>query len=139
VIEDGDLRLFFSGDAGYFSGFKQIGERFGPFDVTFLETGAYNASWPDVHMQPEETVQAHQDLRGGWLLPIHNGTFDLAMHGWCEPFERISAIAQTRGVKLTTPAFGERLQLDTPHAGQAWWRTQTTRVNPGPAAPAVAR
>ncbi len=51
-------------------------------------------------MQPEETLRVHLDLRGRWLLPVHNGTFDLAMHTWNEPFERIQALAQTRDVKL---------------------------------------
>ena len=63
VIMDDDLRVFFSGDTGYFDGFKAIGERFGPFDVTLMETGAYDGQWPDVHMQPEETLQAHLDLK----------------------------------------------------------------------------
>jgi L-ascorbate metabolism protein UlaG (beta-lactamase superfamily) len=116
------LRLFFSGDTGYFDGFKEIGRRFGPFDVTLLETGAYDAQWPYVHMQPEQTVQAHQDLRGHWLLPIHNGTFDLAMHGWTEPFERVSALSAQRGIALTTPRMGERLDLSAPRATTAWWR-----------------
>ncbi len=61
--------------------------------MTLLETGAYDPQWPYVHMQPEQTVQAHQDLRGRWLLPVHNGTFDLAMHGWQEPFERVLALS----------------------------------------------
>ena len=72
VIEDDELRVFFSGDSGYFDGFAEIGRRFGPFDLTLMETGAYDPQWPYVHMQPTETVQAHQDLRGRWLLPIHN-------------------------------------------------------------------
>jgi len=116
------LRLFFSGDTGYFDGFKEIGRRFGPFDVTMLETGAYNANWPHVHMQPEQTVQAHIDLRGRWLLPIHNGTFDLAMHAWTEPFERVSALATEREVALTTPRMGERVDLHAPRATTPWWR-----------------
>jgi len=116
------LRLFFSGDTGYFDGFKEIGRRYGPFDVTLLETGAYDANWPFVHMQPEQTVQAHLDLRGRWLLPIHNGTFDLAMHPWTEPFERVSALAAERGVALTTPRMGERLDLQRPQPMTAWWR-----------------
>ena len=103
VIVDDDLRVFFSGDTGYFDGFRTIGERLGPFDVTLIETGAYDAQWPYVHMQPEETVQAHIDLRGRWLVPIHNGTFDLAMHRWQEPFERVTALAIVRGVDLSTP------------------------------------
>jgi L-ascorbate metabolism protein UlaG (beta-lactamase superfamily) len=122
VIADGDLRVFFSGDTGYFDGFKTIGERLGPFDVTLMETGAYDAHWPYVHMQPEQTVQAHADLRGRWLMPLHNGTFDLAMHAWQEPFERVLALAAERVIPLATPRMGERLDLTAPHAGERWWR-----------------
>jgi L-ascorbate metabolism protein UlaG (beta-lactamase superfamily) len=122
VIVDDDLRVFFSGDTGYFDGFRAIGERLGPFDVTLVETGAYDAQWPYVHMQPEETVQAHIDLRGRWLVPIHNGTFDLAMHRWQEPFERVMGLAVVHGVALSTPSMGERLDLGAPHRGERWWR-----------------
>jgi L-ascorbate metabolism protein UlaG (beta-lactamase superfamily) len=123
VIVAGDLRLFFSGDTGYHADFKTIGDRFGPFDVTLLETGAYDAQWPEVHMQPEETLQAHLDLRGRWLMPVHNGTFDLAMHPWHEPFDRILELAAAHGVRLATPEMGERLALDAPQPGQRWWTT----------------
>lgn len=134
VIVDDDLRVFFSGDTGYFDGFRKIGERFGPFDLTLLETGAYDAQWPYVHMQPEQTVQAHVDLRGRWLLPVHNGTFDLAMHEWREPFERVEALARTRGIALTTPRMGERVDLQSPHVGTRWWRDPATAAD----VPAVA-
>ncbi|OZI53688.1 MBL fold metallo-hydrolase [Bordetella genomosp. 5] len=122
AVLDQGLRLFFSGDTGYHAGFREIGERYGPFDVTFLETGAYNAQWAYVHMQPEETVQAHRDLQGRWLMPIHNGTFDLAMHTWDEPFERVAVLASQAGIPLATPQMGERLDLRAPHPGRAWWR-----------------
>ncbi len=128
VIVDDDLRMFFSGDTGYFDGFRTIGERLGPFDVTLMETGAYDTQWPYVHMQPEETVQAHIDLRGRWLIPIHNGTFDLARHRWQDPFERVTALAMVRGVELSTPRMGERLDLSAPHRGERWWRTVDERV-----------
>ncbi len=121
LIDDG-LRVFFSGDSGYFDGFRQIGERFGPFDLTLVETGAYDRQWPHVHMRPEESLKAHLDLQGRWMLPIHNGTFDLALHPWFEPFERISALAAERGVALSTPVIGERVDLRQPTAGSAWWR-----------------
>ncbi|MCV9920953.1 MBL fold metallo-hydrolase [Pseudomonas sp. BT-42-2] len=127
VIIDDDLRLFFSGDTGYFDGFRQIGERYGPFNLTLIETGAYNLAWPNVHMQPEQSLQAHLDLRGQWLLPIHNGTFDLSIHGWQEPFERILALAAQAQVKLSTPQMGERISLDSPHAGQNWWQPRPIR------------
>lgn len=122
VIQDDALRVYFSGDTGYFDGFKAIGEKFGPFDLTLMETGAYDERWAFVHMQPEQTLQAHLDLRGRWMLPIHNGTFDLAMHVWEDPFERISALAAERGVPLSTPEMGERVDMTAPHAGSDWWR-----------------
>lgn len=122
VIESAELKLFFSGDSGYFDGFAEIGRRYGPFDLTMLETGAYNEHWPYVHMHPQQTLQAHRDLGGRWLLPIHNGTFDLAMHAWYEPFERILELATEHGVRVSTPMMGERIDLQAPHAGRRWWR-----------------
>ncbi|MDA8455725.1 MBL fold metallo-hydrolase [Acidovorax sp. GBBC 3334] len=122
VLIAGGTRVFFSGDSGYFDGFRAIGERFGPFDLTLMETGAYNADWPDVHMQPEQSLQAHLDVRGRHCLPIHNGTFDLSMHAWTDPFERISALADERGVALVTPAMGERVAIAAPAGTQPWWR-----------------
>ncbi|ROM92629.1 MBL fold metallo-hydrolase [Pseudomonas brassicacearum] len=121
VMIDGGKRIFFSGDTGYFDGFKAIGEQFGPFDLTLMETGAYNVDWPHIHMQPEETLQAHIDLKGRWLLPIHNGTFDLSMHAWHEPFDRILALAWERSVSITTPQMGEAFSLGQPQRGEAWW------------------
>ncbi len=120
--EASGLTLFFSGDTGYFDGFAEIGRRFGPFDVAAIETGAYDRRWAFVHMLPEQTVQAHLDLGARVLLPVHNGTFDLAMHAWDEPFERVSAIAAERGVALATPRMGERVDLTAPQPGEPWWR-----------------
>ncbi|KRP61658.1 MBL fold metallo-hydrolase [Pseudomonas trivialis] len=121
VMIDAARRIFFSGDTGYFDGFKRIGEQYGPFDLTLMETGAYNVDWPHVHMQPEQTLQAHIDLKGRWLLPIHNGTFDLAFHAWHEPFDRIMALAWEHNVSITTPAMGQPFSLNQPERGHAWW------------------
>lgn len=126
VIEDlqgnRPLRVFFSGDGGYFDGFAEIGRRFGPFNLTLMETGAYDPHWPYVHMHPTQTIQAHKDLGGQWLLPIHNGTFNLAMHAWWDPFEQILSLGRQHGMAIATPMMGERLDLDAPHAGAPWWR-----------------
>lgn len=122
VIRSERVNLFFSGDSGYFDGFKTIGERFGPFDVAFVETGAYSPRWEYVHMLPAQTAQAFEDLRGKWLYPIHNGTFDLAMHRWDDPLEQISRLARERQISLTTPMMGEPLSLLSPHPGEHWWR-----------------
>ncbi len=117
-----EARIFFSGDSGYFDGFKTIGERLGPFDIALVETGAYDAQWPDVHMLPEESLQAHRDLGARLMLPVHNGTFDLALHGWQEPMERITALAAQNGVELVTPRVGARLGLFDGARPDFWWR-----------------
>ncbi len=121
VIKASGANLFFGADSGYFDGFKTIGEKFGPFDMTFLEAGAYNERWRSIHMMPEETVQAHRDLGGAVLFPVHNGTFNLAMHPWREPFERVSLEAERQGVRLTHPLMGEIISLKNPSPTPRWW------------------
>ena len=134
VIEAGQgadaTRIFFSGDTGYFDGFKAIGERFGPFDLTLIETGAYDPQWPDVHMQPEESLQAHLDVKGRHLMPIHNGTFDLALHAWTDPFDRITALAEKAGVPLVAPVMGERLDIRQPALSKQWWKGPQPQARP---------
>jgi hypothetical protein len=80
-------------------------------------------------MQPEQTMQAHLDLQGRWLMPVHNGTFDLAMHRWQEPFERIVSLAAEESIALATPRMGERLDLMAPHMGERWWRNAEAVAN----------
>ncbi|WP_227006564.1 MBL fold metallo-hydrolase [Shewanella donghaensis] len=127
VIKGQHNKLFFSGDGGYFSGFKEIGERYGPFDITMIETGAYNELWHEIHMMPEQSLQAHIDLNGvdfhqKAMLPIHNGTFDLSLHDWFEPLERIVTLAEKAKVKVLTPEFGEAVSVDSPKQTEFWWR-----------------
>ncbi|MCC3254082.1 MBL fold metallo-hydrolase [Xanthomonas campestris] len=122
VIQHEELRVFFSGDGGYAPHFKTIGEQLGPFDVALIENGAYDQQWPHVHMQPEQSLQAYLDVGGQTLLPIHNGTFDLAMHAWQEPLDRIVALADSAGVALVTPCMGERVDLQAPANRVRWWR-----------------
>ena len=122
VIEHKGTKLFYSGDGGYFSGFKEIGKRYGPFNFTMIETGAYNALWREIHMTPEESLQAHLDVKGEFMIPVHNGTFDLALHDWFEPFERIVTLVKQQGVSLLTPTFGETVNLAQPMPTKLWWR-----------------
>jgi len=114
-------RLFFSGDSGYFYGFKQIGVRYGPFDMTFIECGAYGKGWPKVHLFPEQTVQAHLDLKGNVLHPIHWGTFNLALHPWYEPMVRLTASANLKNVKTATPIVGESTVFRMTIPAAKWW------------------
>lgn len=123
VILGKDSRLYFSGDSGYFPGFKEIGERFGPFDLTFMECGAYNEGWSEIHMFPEETAQAHKDLKGKLLLPIHWGKFDLSLHPWKESVERLAKKAREEKIRLFTPEVGEMVSFKDSSALNAWWQT----------------
>lgn len=121
VIQGSYHKIFFSGDSGYFDGFKKIGELYGPFDMTFMECGAYNEKWRHIHMFPEETVQAHLDLKGNILHPIHWGTFNLALHPWYEPMRRLNAAAASAGVKTATPVVGETTVFSGSIPSEKWW------------------
>jgi L-ascorbate metabolism protein UlaG (beta-lactamase superfamily) len=111
-------------------GVREIGRRLGPFDLTMIEAGAYDALWADVHLGPEQAVLAHRLVRGDVMLPVHWGLFDLALHGWTEPMERVlAAAAQERRARggaapggLVEPRGGR-----TPRAGGRPCRGRTPR------------
>jgi L-ascorbate metabolism protein UlaG (beta-lactamase superfamily) len=121
VIKSPFHKLYFSGDSGYFDGFKQIGNKYGPFDMTFIECGAYGEGWPKVHMFPEQTVQAHLDLKGNILQPIHWGTFNLALHPWYEPMVRLTAAADLKNIETATPIVGETTVYRRSIPSARWW------------------
>lgn len=121
VLRFKNLNLFAGGDSGYDTHFKMIGEKFGPFDLAILEAGQYNKSWPNIHMLPEETVEAARDLNTKILLPVHWGKFSLAMHPWDEPIKRVVAKAEALKINLVTPLIGEILKLNTPTSINPWW------------------
>ncbi|SEB81096.1 MBL fold metallo-hydrolase [Paenibacillus sp. GP183] len=123
VIESEHSSLFFSGDGGYGPHFAKIGEKYGPFDLTTIECGQYDSRWPSTHMIPEETVQAHLDVKGKLLIPIHWGGFTLAFHDWTDSIERAAKEAKRRNTALSSPKIGEPVivgSADYPHA--AWWK-----------------
>ncbi|MDN3922357.1 MBL fold metallo-hydrolase [Roseateles violae] len=122
VIESAGQRIFYSGDSGYFDGFKRIGERFGGFDLALIENGAYDAYWPAVHMTPEQSVQAFVDLRAKVLFSVHNSTFDLAFHRWQEPLERLADLAAASHIELATPEIGEPMTVGEPRSNRRWWQ-----------------
>lgn len=76
-----------------------------------MECGQYDSRWSAIHMLPEETVQAHIDVKGELLLPTHWGAFTLALHEWSDPIERVTKEATRLGVKITTPLIGESITL----------------------------
>ncbi|HEX8866408.1 MAG TPA: MBL fold metallo-hydrolase, partial [Lentzea sp.] len=122
VIKRGTRSVFYSGDTGYFPGYRAIGAEHGPFDVTLMQVGAYGDAWPDIHMTPEEGVQAFEDLGGGLLIPVHWATFNLALHSWTEPVDRVWREAKARGLKLAVPRPGERVDVDAPNEVDGWWQ-----------------
>ena len=127
VIIGKNHRLFFSGDSGYFPGFKEIGEKYGPFDLTMMECGQYNEAWSNIHMMPEETVQAHIDLKGKRLMPIHWGAFTLALHTWTDPVERLLAKAHEENVQVITPYIGQTFTLGIDEPQEHWWEKENEK------------
>ena len=121
VLGGSEHRVYYGADSGEWKGFKEIGERLGPFDLTMLGIGAWDPLWPEVHLDPEGAVRSFRALgRPGLLMPIHWGLFDLARHHWRQPIEQIWPI---EGLELWSPTpgvpseviAGEELRSD-------WWR-----------------
>jgi L-ascorbate metabolism protein UlaG (beta-lactamase superfamily) len=120
IISSNTLKAYFSGDGGYSETFKELGDQYGPFDIAFIENGAYNAGWSKVHMFPDEVVQANIDLKAKVLFPIHWSKFDLSIHPWDEPIIRVTQEAKKRNINIATPVIGEIFDLvDLPQT--PWW------------------
>jgi L-ascorbate metabolism protein UlaG (beta-lactamase superfamily) len=94
---------------------------FGPFDLTLLEIGASNKAWPDIHMGPEKATEAHLALRGKLMMPIHWGTFNLALHAWREPVETLLEYAGEKNIKLFLPKPGAPTEVTVPY-NTKWWK-----------------
>lgn len=123
VILGNNTRLYTSGDTGYDTHFKEIGKKYGPFDITLIEGGQYDKSWSDIHMIPEQSVQANLDVNGKSMMLMHWGAFTLANHGWNEPIERALNEAKIREVNIIAPEIGETVLLDSDLQipPTSWW------------------
>lgn len=125
VIIGDKEKIFYSGDSGYGPHFKKIGESYGPFDLAIIECGQYDRRWADIHMVPEQTAQAFQDVRAKRLLPVHWAGFTLALHGWAEPVERLLLEAEKRQIKVMTPKIGELASVGAESdPEEKWWRKE---------------
>lgn len=124
VIVGEKTRFYTSGDGGYDTHFKEIGKKYGPFDLTLIEGGQYDRRWSWVHMTPEQSVQAHIDVNGKIMMLIHWGAFTLAYHGWTEPIERALKASEKSGVNMIAPKIGETVplngELSIPIS--TWWK-----------------
>ncbi|WP_165749536.1 MBL fold metallo-hydrolase [Cellulophaga sp. Z1A5H] len=123
VIQSKDENIYFSGDSGYASHFKEIGEKYGPFDIALMECGQYDKMWPDIHMMPEETAQAGIDIKARKIMPIHWAGFKLALHDWTDPVTRLKIAADKLNLPVLTPELGtEIIVKDSINTTTNWWQ-----------------
>jgi L-ascorbate metabolism protein UlaG (beta-lactamase superfamily) len=113
--------VFFSGDTGLTTEYRTIRDRLGPFDLVMLEIGAFYPAWGDIHLGPDNAVKAHAML-GGALMPVHWGTFALAMHAWDQPAERLLELAPDAGAGLLMPILGQPVEPAHADFVDPWWR-----------------
>ena len=114
--------VFFSGDTGLSPEYAEVRRRLGPFDLVMLEVGAYHPAWGDIHLGPDNALQALTLLGGGSFLPVHWGTFNLAMHAWDEPAETLLERAPAHGAHLVMPRLGEPVEPSRADRVTPWWR-----------------
>ena len=123
VLQTPSYKLFLGGDSGYDTFFKEIGNKYGPFDLVILESGQYNEYWKYIHMLPEQVVMAARDLKAKRLMPVHWGKFSLALHDWDEPITKVSELAKEQELPLVTPMIGEKVDMqDTVKVYPEWWK-----------------
>jgi L-ascorbate metabolism protein UlaG (beta-lactamase superfamily) len=116
-------RVWYSGDTGFHEQLSAIGKRLGPFDMTLIESGEYDANWPDTHLGPEQAVEAHRLVQGKVMVPIHWALIKQAPHAWTEPVERVLVAAHCDGVNIQTPRPGEVVEPLAAAGNDArrWW------------------
>jgi L-ascorbate metabolism protein UlaG (beta-lactamase superfamily) len=129
VLRGADHRVFFSGDTGLTSEFEAVRARCGPFDLVMLEVGAYHPAWGEIHLGPDNALVAHRMLGGGALLPVHWGTFDLGLHPWDEPIEKLAAGAAKARIQLLTPRLGRAIEPARIESLDPWWRGLTSSAS----------
>ena len=122
IINSKNESIYFSGDSGYGPHFKEIGEKYGPFDFAMMECGQYNEQWEAIHMMPEQTIQASMDVQSKKMMPIHWSAFNLSLHSWIEPAERAAKAAEENNVNMITPKIGLRFSPGLMEENQMWWR-----------------
>ncbi len=137
VIAGEKHRVFFSGDTGLTSELLDIRDRKGPFDLVMLEIGAFHEAWGDIHLGPDNALVAHRMLGGGTLLPVHWGTFDLALHAWDDPAEKLAVRAGELGIHVVTPRLGRAIEPSRVEHLDPWWREVAATSIEGRPAPRI--
>ncbi len=132
VIEGPRHRVFFGADSGWWEGFAEIAAQYQGFDLTMLEIGAFNELWADIHLGPDGAARAFEAMGGnegaGLFLPIHWGLFNLAVHAWRQPIERLLEIAPVKGLDLLLPKPGEPTEVAPQQARLSGWWTEPSEA-----------
>jgi len=121
ILKTHSENIFLGGDSGFDTHFKEIGDKYGPFDIAILECGQYNEMWGYIHMLPKQVVQAAIDLKTKVLMPVHWSKFTLALHSWNEPIKQVADIAKHQNIKITTPLIGQLMVLNQNYPDNVWW------------------
>ena len=108
---------------GYDTHYKFIGDKYGPFDIVFMDSGQYNIRWRAVHNMPEEVILGFKDLKGRHLVPIHWGMFSLSLHNWYDPIVESSSRAKKLGISIMTPRLGQFIGLNRQNIFEKWWES----------------
>jgi len=129
VLKGAKHKVYFGADSGWWEGFAEIGTAYGPFDLVMLEIGAFDVMWDGIHLGPDGAARAFEALGGadperrGLMMPIHWGLFDLALHAWRQPMERLLEIAGKRGIPLWAPEPGRPTEVVRGvEVRSDWWR-----------------
>ena len=129
VLKGAKHTVYFGADSGWWEGFAEIGAAYGPFDLVMLEIGAFDVMWAGIHLGPDGAVRAYEALSGndgqkrGLMMPIHWGLFDLALHAWRQPIERLMELAGEKKIKLWTPEPGRPTEVVAEvEVRSEWWR-----------------
>lgn len=121
VIKTPNYKIFYSGDSGYEAHFKDIGEKYGPFNLAIMECGQYSKYWPQSHMAPSQVVQASIDLKAEKLMPGHYGKFTLSIHDWDEPIIKVLEESKKRKMPLLYPKIGQKVDIEKTVTTEKWW------------------
>jgi L-ascorbate metabolism protein UlaG (beta-lactamase superfamily) len=124
VLKTSKHKIYFGADTGWWEGFAEIGVKYGPFDLVMLEIGAFDALWNGIHLGPDGAARAFEALGGsGLMMPIHWGLFDLALHAWRQPIQRLLEVAEAKGIKIWAPEPGRPTEVVMgTEVRSDWWR-----------------
>jgi L-ascorbate metabolism protein UlaG (beta-lactamase superfamily) len=127
VLKGTRHNIYFGADSGLWDGFGEITRKYGPFDLTMLEVGAYNELWKSIHMGPQGAAQAFAEMgASGLLMPIHWGLFDLALHDWRQPIKHITELADQAGIRLWVPEPGVPTEVTKVEEYRSdWWKSRS--------------